>query len=190
GVGHGDADAGAAGGVAGEEALAVGFAPAVEDADVRTAAGACARDDVGLAVAVQVADCHVDAAAEAGVVGKEAADRLAGLAKDAHLRAAARACAGDDHRAGGAVDVAHCDVDAAAEVFVVGKEAGAEGLAVAVEDAHLRAAAGTGAGDDFRLAVVVQVADGQVDGALVGVAVRGEGDAQRVVGVVHGHAAV
>src|SRR5204862_6308688 len=87
--------------VVGEETRQQRKVLAAEDLDVRAAAGAGPGDDVGEAVAVDVAHGHVDAAAEAGVVGEEGADEGAGLAvDDLEVRPAAGPGAGDD--AGGA----------------------------------------------------------------------------------------
>ena len=61
-------------GVVGEEAADLGEGGAVPDADVRAAARAGPGDDVGQAIAVDVAGRDVHAAGERRVVGKEAAD--------------------------------------------------------------------------------------------------------------------
>src|SRR2546428_805921 len=65
------------------------FGP-VADLDVGAAAGVRRGDDVGLAVVVDVAGRHPDAAAEGRVVGGELADQRVGDAvEDADVRAAA-----------------------------------------------------------------------------------------------------
>src|SRR5205823_8042670 len=90
----------------GEEAADLRVGGAVEDLDVGEGAGVGADDDVGHAVAVNVAGRHEDAAAEAGE-GEEAADQLAGLAvEDLDVGRAALARAGDDIVDAVAVDVA------------------------------------------------------------------------------------
>ncbi len=137
-------------GVGGEEAgqqgavgdLAVGLDlgqfRAVDDLDVRAAAGAGGDDDFGQAVAVEVVRGHADAAAEAGVEGEEAGQQGAvgdlavgldltqlGAVDDLDVRAAAGAGADDDV----ALNVVEADrhEDAAAEGGVEGEEAGQQG---------------------------------------------------------------
>ncbi len=67
-VGRADADAAAEAAAVGEEVRQqVGRIRAAEDPHVRAAAGAGAGDDVGPAIAVEVARRHVDAAGEAAV---------------------------------------------------------------------------------------------------------------------------
>ena len=98
----------------------------LNDADVGAAAGAGAGDDVGAAVAVDVAGGDADAAGEAGGVGEEArrsARCRLGAAEDLDMRPAAGAGAGDDVGEAVAVDVAGGDEDAAGERGAVGEEA-------------------------------------------------------------------
>ncbi len=90
------------------------------------------------------------------VVGHEAADlaahRLTGAAiEDAHVRAAPVARAGDQVGIAIAVDVAGRHEDAAGKLPVVGVEARQRPfnrLPLGIEDAHVRAATGTRAGND------------------------------------------
>ncbi len=78
-------------GVVGEEAAELGEGRAVPEPDVRTAARARASDDVGQAIAVDVARGDVDAAGKERGVGEEAADLMeVRAAPDADVRAAAR----------------------------------------------------------------------------------------------------
>src|SRR5207249_2820702 len=97
-----------------EERLDLLAGHAIEDLDVRPAAGARPGDDVGQAVAGDVAGRHGDAAAEAGPVGKVAFQQRAVLAaKDLDVRPAAGARPGDDVSEAVAIDVADGHVDAA-----------------------------------------------------------------------------
>src|SRR5262249_54024807 len=96
----------------------------VEDFDLRSAGGARARNDVGLSVAVDIARGHANPARESHGISVEAADFGAGLAaKDAHVRTAGRAGAGDHIREAVAIDVAGGDENAAAEGGIVSHEA-------------------------------------------------------------------
>src|SRR5262249_48282860 len=66
-----DTDAAREARVEGREAPQQGAVEAAEDLHVRPAARAGARDDIGVAVAVDVAGGHVDAPGEARIVGQE-----------------------------------------------------------------------------------------------------------------------
>src|SRR5207302_4016730 len=101
---------------------------AAEDIHVRAAAGVGADDNVGEAVAVDVARSHVDAAAERGVKGHEIADRPGELVarravEDADVGTAARPGAGDDVWGAVVVHVADRHANAAREARVLGEEA-------------------------------------------------------------------
>src|SRR5262249_13524907 len=162
---------------------------AVDDFDVRHAARAGADDEVASA-AVHVADRHVDAAAEARgeseELGQQGAirDLAVGLALAQFqcvddLDLGSGAGSGADHDVGVvvAVEVPGGDEDAAAEAGAESAEAGqhrptrdlAVGLDLigfgAVDDLDLRAAAGTCADDDIRVAIVVDVGGGNEDAA-------------------------
>src|SRR5207237_3832771 len=93
-----------------------------EDAHLWAAARAGAGDDLLLAIAVDVARGHADAAEEPGGIGEEPADGHAVGPEDAHLGPATLAGAGDDLVADGAVDVATGDGDASGEGRVVREE--------------------------------------------------------------------
>src|SRR5262249_55724389 len=121
-VAGGDVDAASKEGVKGEELGEDSLGAGVEHLDVRAAQLAGARDDVGLAVAVDVAGRHADAAAEVRLVGEVLADDGAVGVEDADVRAAAGAGAGNDLGLAVAVDVGGGDVDAAEEADVVGEE--------------------------------------------------------------------
>src|SRR5205085_6161714 len=77
-VGAGDGRAAAEARVVGVELAEHGEGGAVPDADHRAAAGAGRRDQVGHAVVGQVGGDDADAAAEARLVGQEAAGQVAG----------------------------------------------------------------------------------------------------------------
>src|SRR5262249_61086199 len=92
-----DVDAAGEAGVVGEETLQQRAVLAAEDLDVRRDARPGAGDDVGGAVAVDVAGGHEHAAGERPVVGEETPDQGAGEAvEDLDVRAAGGAGAGDD----------------------------------------------------------------------------------------------
>src|SRR5262249_44054152 len=144
-----------------------------EDLHVRATTRAGAGDDVGLAVAVDVAGCHRHAAVEVDVVGHEAHQQRPVLAaEDLDLRPTPGAGADDDVRGAVAVDVGRGDVDAAAEGGVERHEAHQQRAGLAVEDLDLRPAAGAGADDDVRHAVAVDIAAGHPHAAEEA---RGEG---------------
>src|SRR5262249_42757717 len=83
-----------------EEALEQGPVLAAEDFHVGSAAGACPGDDVGEAVAVDVAGGHVDAALEVRIVREETGEQVVdvGRVEDLDVRTAARAGRHDDVR--------------------------------------------------------------------------------------------
>ncbi len=99
---------------------------AAEHADVRAAARPRPRDDVGAAVAVDVARRHAHAAGERRDRRRRSWPARSSPAplNTRDVRAAARAGAGDDVGAPVAVDVARRDVHAAGKRRVVGEEAG------------------------------------------------------------------
>src|SRR5205814_5540814 len=91
-------DVGAAGevGVEGEELLHQGAGAAVVDVDVRSAARPRGRQDIGEAVAVDVAGRHADAAGVVDVVGHEVEQHVVAVAVKGHdVRTAAGVGAGD-----------------------------------------------------------------------------------------------
>ena len=78
---------------------------------MRSASGIGPGDDVGMAVVIEIAGGHEDTAAEAGVIGEEAADGagklLAGQAVEhTDVRPAARTGSRDDVGRAVAVDIA------------------------------------------------------------------------------------
>src|SRR5262249_11493170 len=140
-------------GANGVEVLNDAAAAAIEHLHVRATARARPHDDVGPAVAVDVARGHVHAAGEARVEGVDAQDEAAvPPADDLHVRAAARPGPGDDVRKSVVVNIADRHGHAAAEGRVVGHELAAHlpGPA-ATEHLHVWPAAGPGPGDDFRI---------------------------------------
>ena len=159
-VARGDVDPAHEGRVVGEEAADLRERRAVPHPHVRSAPEPRAGDDVGEAVAVDVARGHVHAAGECRVVGEEAADWREGHAvPDPDVRSAAGPRAGDDVRAAIAVDVARGDEHASGERRVVREEAADLGERHAIPHAHVRAAAGPRPGDDVELPVAVHVAE-------------------------------
>src|SRR5690606_40549646 len=83
-------DAAAKIGVVGKQPPQLNTVGAAECAKMGPTAGIGASDDVVMAVAVQVARGHEDAAAEIGVIGKEVPDyRAGGSIENAHVRPAA-----------------------------------------------------------------------------------------------------
>src|SRR5262249_5081785 len=100
---HAAAEVGVIGGKAGQDCPI----DAAKRPDVTTPAGAGAGDDVGPAVAIDVARSYVDAAAEAGVVCVKAPQHATvHSAKRLDVRRPAGACAGDDVGPAVAIDVA------------------------------------------------------------------------------------
>src|SRR5262245_37492585 len=105
-----------------QEVRGQGRAGAGEGPHVGAAAGPGGRDDVALAVAVDVTDRDPDTAGEAGGVGEEAHAGIAPVAREhAHVRAAAGAGAGDDLRA--AEQCPATDIDPTGEAHRIGEEA-------------------------------------------------------------------
>jgi hypothetical protein len=153
-VGAGDADAARGRGVVSGEAAQERSVLAAEDLDLGAAAGVGAGDDVGSAVAVNVAGRHEGAAPEGGVVGEEAAQRPgeagAGLAvEDPDFRGHAGSGGGDDVGGAVVVEVGLGDADAAQEGGVVGEELELLGAGDGVEDLDQRRRTGPGAGGDY-----------------------------------------
>src|SRR5262249_21857399 len=125
---------------------------------------------------------HADAAGETRVEGDGARDRAeGGPAEHDAVRPAARPGAGDDVGDVVAVGVDRRHAHAAAEVRVVGEEAGPRGAPLAAEHLDVRAAAGPGPRDDLGAAVLVEVPGGDVDAAGEGRGVGQEaGDRCRI----------
>src|SRR5205085_9261131 len=114
----------------------------------------------------QVAAADVDAQRHRDREGEEAEQlglEVVRAAEDGDVRAAAGAGAADDVGEAVAVHVGRGHADAAGEVHVVGEEAGQAGLGVVLagKDGDVGPAAGVGAADDVREAVVVRVAGRQ-----------------------------
>src|SRR5262249_52320779 len=136
-------------GVAGEEVVQFGVAAAVEDAHARRPARGGAGDDVGLAVAVDVAGRHAHAAG----VGLGDAEQQGAIDAAEDLDGAAAAVGtSDDVGVAVAVDVPGRDKDAVGLAGGVGgevTEAAGENAAVgAAVDADGVGAAGPLGGDD------------------------------------------
>src|SRR5262249_18740304 len=169
-------------------------------------AGAGASDDVGAAVAVEVPRGYMHAARKRRTICKKVAQERAigdlgvrlqlsefGAVDDLDLRAAARACAGDDVDVAVHVDIGHGDVDTAGEPGAVSEEAAQEGaignfpvglgLSVhhAVDHFDMRSAAATCSGNQVQVRVAVEIADSDVDAAQE---VRGKREKAREEGAV------
>src|SRR5262249_21226860 len=139
-----------------------------------------ASDHVGLAVAVEIARRHVDAAAEVRAECEEGAECLAGGAvKNADLRQPTRPGPSDDVGLAVAVDVARRNADTAAERLWKGEEVEQDGIGGAAESLDLRQGthvqagddvweAGVGTNDDIGLAVAIDVAGSHEDAAAEG----------------------
>src|SRR5262249_25675374 len=136
---------------------------AVVHRDLRQSARPCPGDDVGEAVAVHVAGADADTAREGRRESEEVSQYTTAAAEDAHFRSAAGIGAADNVRGAVAVNVARGHEDAAGEDGGEREEITDQRPALAVEDLHLGAAAGTGRGDDVRCAVAVHVADSNPD---------------------------
>src|SRR5262249_35696481 len=104
---------------------------AAERFDVRSAAGTRAGDDVGHAIAIDIAGRDIDAAAEASAIGEETIDevgqpcrgeQVAGPIEDADVRPAAGPSRGDDFRVAVAVKIGCGDSHSAAEGLAIGEE--------------------------------------------------------------------
>src|SRR5207247_657882 len=131
--------------VIGEEVKEWRVVRAAEDDDVRSAPRVGADDDVGEAVAIDVAGGDERAPGEVGIIGEELADQLARPAVvDVDVGSAARARRGDDVRDAVAVNVADGHADAAREVRIVGKEVETDGAGRGVKDDDVGSAAGVG----------------------------------------------
>src|SRR5207253_7980784 len=101
---------------------------AAENSHVWTPALAGSRDDVGEAVAIDVAGGNTDAAAEIQIVGEEAGEQsAAGAGKDLDVRSAAGAGGGNDVGKAVAVDIAGRHKHAAAKTGIVRQEAAQSG---------------------------------------------------------------
>src|SRR5262249_34548552 len=126
--------------------------------DVRRPAGACAGDDVGPAVAIDVARSYVDAAAEAGVVCVKAPQHATvHSAKRLDVSHPAGACPGDDVAPAGAFADPRSYVDAAAEAGVVGVKASQQREIYAAQHLDVGRAAGSSGRDDVEDAVAIDV---------------------------------
>src|SRR5207244_230224 len=124
--------------------------------DIGTAAGAGARDDVGLAVAVEVRGRHVDPGSKTGIVSKEAGEPAAVFAaENADVGTAAGAGAADDVGEAIAVGVAGGHANAAREARIVGEEIVQQRVAWAAEDRDVRTAARVGSDDDVVAAIAI-----------------------------------
>src|SRR5207247_306068 len=107
-----------------------------------------------------------DAARKADVVREEAGQYSGvGAAEHGHVRAAARARAGDEVGVAVAVHVAGRHVAAAGKVRVVGEELADQVSGLAVVDVDVRPAARGRGGDNVRHAVAGDVADRHADAA-------------------------
>src|SRR5262249_9638446 len=137
-----------------QETLHLGQVAAVEDRDVALPVRAGPGDDVGPAVAVEVAGRHEHAAAEVRPVGVEAGQFHPGDdAEDLDVRVGPRPRPGDDVGDAVAVEVAGRHPHPAGEPRVVGHEADERGQVPAAEGLDVRPAADVGAGDDVGEAV-------------------------------------
>jgi len=132
-----------------------------ECAHVRTAAGSCGGDDVGQAVAVDVARGDADAAVERGIVGVEARDLVqpSSQAERAHVRVAA-ARPGDDIGQPVTINISARHEHTTGKQRIVGIEPGQLGRSPTGEANHadVRPATGTRARDDLFDSVAVNVA--------------------------------
>ena len=158
----------------------------VECRDLGAAAGPGPGDDVGFAVAVQVAGRDVNAPAEAGVKRVKALeDAFVGAGEDLDVGAAARAGASDDVGFAVAVDIPTGHFHAAVECRSVGKKLSQDRSVGAGEDLYVRPAAGTGAGNDVGVAIVVHVAGGDIHAAgeigLIGIKAINQSQSSAVV---------
>src|SRR5262249_5884265 len=101
-----------------------------------------ADDDVGEAIAVDVAGCHVGPPREADGEGEKVEQRRAVLAvADDDIRPTARSGGGDNVSDAVVVHVAHRYADAAGEVRVVSEEVEKRGAGGGGIDLHVRPAA-------------------------------------------------
>ena len=151
---------------------------AVPEGDARSALEAGGDGDVGVAVAVDVADGGAGAAAEGRVVDAEVAEHRGETAAgiDDNPRAAALVRAEDQFVEAVAVDIAGGHEHAAREVFE--GERGKERLpGLAVEDRDLGRDARAGADREVEHAVVIEVGGHGADAAAE---VRVEGEERRL----------
>ena len=90
---------------------------------------------------------------------------MIGARKDLHVRTAALAGASDDVGEAIGIDISGTDENAAGEVGSVREEAAEQGEIESAEDLDMRSAAGASAGDDIGVAIVIDIAAGNVDAA-------------------------
>src|SRR5262249_36724907 len=134
---------------------------AVDDPDVGPTARTRAHDQVGRAVAVDVADRDPDAAGQPGGIREQAKGRIRKSrgVKNADVRPTAHAHPGDDLVCGAADEVARRHEYAPAEAGVVGEELREHVVHVEpVEDADVRATAHADPRDDVGASVAGDVA--------------------------------
>src|SRR4051812_7730769 len=125
---------------------------------MRAAPRAGAGDDVGPAIAVDIAGSQINAAAETGAVGIEAANRSGKLrsrasAEDPHVRSAAGAGSRDDIGHAVAIYIARRHANAAAKIASVSEEASQLGAVDPANRPNVRPTARIGADDDVGPAV-------------------------------------
>src|SRR5262249_1252821 len=131
---------------------------AAEDLHVRSASGACRRDDIHLAVVIEVARGNINAAREAVIISQNLADETAiGPAINANVGAAARARGGNNVRLATAIHIASGNPNASKEARVISHEAKKERLVLAAKDLHMRAPSVIRARDDVGIAVPVHI---------------------------------
>jgi hypothetical protein len=175
----GHVDAALEGHVGDEEIVQFLTGGAIDNGDTRHAAGAGAGNDVGQAVAIDVASGDVDAVGRGVRVGNEAAEQGAvATAEDLDDRQGADIGAGDDVRVAVAVDIPGRDIDAVGLAggisLEIAKDTGQRRERGAIENAHLRAAARSGARDDVGHAIAVDVTDRDADAAGEGAGIGEE----------------
>src|SRR5262249_29207414 len=137
------AHAAAEGGAEGEEVAEELSRGSAEDAHLRQAARVGATDDVGPAIAVDVAGGHVRAAREQRREREEVAEHREGLAvEDAHLRRRAGARGAKDVGHTVAADVADGHANTASEARGEGEEATLDQAGGGIIDVDLRRATG------------------------------------------------
>ncbi len=111
----------------GVEAGELEAVPAAGDGDLRSTAGIGPHDDIGVAVAIDVAGRHPDTAGQLGGQGLKVHDALEGLAvEDGDFGPTAGAGAADDVGRAVTVDVGDGDADTAGEARGEGNDAGDE----------------------------------------------------------------
>ena len=147
-------------------------------------AHAAAGDDVGFAVACDIASAHIDAAKVLGCVGVEALLGGAGCAiEHAYIGRAARSGAGDDLGLAIAVHIARGDTHTAEKLLSVGVKRADHGECVAIEHQHMGGHTGARAGDEVGHAVTVDITLGHGHGTQVTGPVRRNGPPKHPVGV-------